>query len=293
MRLFSNILEIEKEVEVFNFKGVDVIPFQLLNKENLRLETYDKLTQMNLSSASEISNLGSVNTINVRNLSDYYLILHDGEILEGAKQNRCLSKTSLIKPYSDKEIEVFCVEKGRWNYSSRYFRHSNHRISPKMRSRKNSNYGLNVQTDLQDIIWNEVDEISKKNNKHSPTKDFCSVIENINISELEELKKGLFKKKYNGLIVKGIENDFIEIFYNFSIYKNQVNKSLNSLSYNLLLREKNKDNYSVYIQTLKDSLWKREFQKDNIEAFITNQNNQFGRCIFYNKQLLHLIYHLN
>ena len=33
MRLFSNILEIEKEVEVFNFKGVDVIPFQLLNKE--------------------------------------------------------------------------------------------------------------------------------------------------------------------------------------------------------------------------------------------------------------------
>ena len=162
-----------------------------------------------------------------------------------------------------------------------------------MRSRKNSNYGLNVQTDLQDIIWNEVDEISKKNNKHSPTKDFCSVIENINISELEELKKGLFKKKYNGLIVKGIENDFIEIFYNFSIYKNQVNKSLNSLSYNLLLREQNKDNYSVYIQTLKDSLWKREFQKDNIEAFITNQNNQFGRCIFYNKQLLHLIYHLN
>ena len=153
MRLFSNILEIEKEVEVFNFKGVNIIPFQLLNTGNLRVETYDKLTQVNLSSASEISNSGSVNTIKVKNLSDYYLILHDGEILEGAKQNRCLSKTSLIEPNSDEEIEVFCVEKGRWNYSSRYFRHSNHKISPKMRSRKNSNYGLNVQTDLQGVLY--------------------------------------------------------------------------------------------------------------------------------------------
>ena len=71
MRLFSNILEIEKEVEVFNFKGVNIIPFQLLNTGNLRLETYDKLTQMNLSYASEISNSGSVNTIKVKNSSDY------------------------------------------------------------------------------------------------------------------------------------------------------------------------------------------------------------------------------
>ena len=33
----------------------------------------------------------------------------------------------------------------------------------------------------------------QKNNKHSSTNDFCSVIENININELDELKKSLLK----------------------------------------------------------------------------------------------------
>ena len=93
--------------------------------------------------------------------------------------------------------------------------------------------------------------------------------------------------------MKGIENDFIEIFYNFSIYKNQVNKSLNSLSFDLSLSKQNKDNYNFYLKKLKDSTWEKEFKKDNIETFITKQNNQSGRCIFYDRQLLHLIFHLN
>ena len=61
--------------------------------------------------------------------------------------------------------------------------------------------------------------------------------------------------------MKGIENDFIEIFYNFSIYKNQVNKSLNSLSFDLSLSKQNKDNYNFYLKNLKIQPGKKNLKK--------------------------------
>ena len=154
MKLFSNIFLADKKAKFIDFKGVNLIPLQLLNTGNLKVEIYDKLNKKNMAKASEVSNSGEVNLINVENLSKFNLVLHDGEILKGAKQNRCISKTVIVKPNSNLDVEVFCVEQGRWNDSSRFFRNSNCKISPKMMSMKNSNYDKNSCEDVQNMIWN-------------------------------------------------------------------------------------------------------------------------------------------
>lgn len=56
------------------------------------------------------------------NHSESLLLLVEGQELIGAKQNRVLNTTVLIKPKSKVTIPVSCVEAGRWHFQSREMR---------------------------------------------------------------------------------------------------------------------------------------------------------------------------
>jgi len=48
--------------------------------------------------------------------SDRPILLLDGEELVGAKQNRVLNTTILLREKAETNIQVSCVEQGRWSY---------------------------------------------------------------------------------------------------------------------------------------------------------------------------------
>ena len=52
-------------------------------------------------------------------------MLHDGEIIVGAKQNRTIDKSIILNSNEIQNVDVLCVEKVRWNYnSSEFYQHS-------------------------------------------------------------------------------------------------------------------------------------------------------------------------
>jgi hypothetical protein len=58
----------------------------------------------------------SVNRLRVRNVSDHHLFLMAGEMILGGKQNRTIAVDVILPPRSGFiDIEVYCVEQGRWD----------------------------------------------------------------------------------------------------------------------------------------------------------------------------------
>ena len=67
----------------------------------------------------EVSEGGSVPLLAVLNKANESILVPEGEILVGGKQNRVVNLTVLVAVGKRFEVPVSCVEQGRWSYASR------------------------------------------------------------------------------------------------------------------------------------------------------------------------------
>ena len=81
----------------------------------------------------EISESGSVPTLQVTNKGKHRVLFLEGEELRGAKQNRVLNTSVLIGAMTTATIPVSCVEQGRWRFRTKHFTPSDSYSSSKLR----------------------------------------------------------------------------------------------------------------------------------------------------------------
>jgi hypothetical protein len=123
---------------------------------------------------TEVSAAGSVPELLVKNRSKTPVLLLDGEELAGAKQNRVLNTTILLKELSESRIPVSCTEQGRWSYASPSFGESGNVMAQKLRAMKSRSVSRSLeasgsfQSD-QAEVWHEIAELQLKACCHSPT----------------------------------------------------------------------------------------------------------------------------
>lgn len=84
---------------------------------------------------TEISERGSVPQVLVFNDGHEPVLIIDGEELIGAKQNRILNTSVLLKERSRTVVPVSCTEQRRWAYNSAEFAASNTVLERRIRSR--------------------------------------------------------------------------------------------------------------------------------------------------------------
>ena len=287
MQIFKHLLIDKTKLQILRFGDCHFVPLEFPNDNDLKLEVFDNLLLKNLAEAREIHESGDVSKINVLNKSNDFLILHDGEIITGAKQNRTVDKTVILQSRQSQNIDVLCVEKGRWHSTGSTFSSHNAKLGMNIRYSKEL-YNENKQN----TVWSEIDKLYQNHNTVSPTSDLCSLQEEINIDKSfnTEFKSKVFNKVYNGIIVKSPTISFIEIFYDYYIFENQISKSLNSL---LNFQENNENsnlNLDESLNNLKQSIWLKE-SKDTNESSMSYSCSTKGRAVFYNHKLVHLIYY--
>jgi hypothetical protein len=108
----------------------------------------------------EVCESGSVPSLAVTNKTDRPLLIPEGEILIGAKQNRVVNITVLVAAGVKFVMPVSCVEAGRWRYQSRHFESKFYAL-PSLRNKKikavqrNRAAGGHAESD-QGEVWDEV-----------------------------------------------------------------------------------------------------------------------------------------
>jgi len=168
--------------EVQSFKNMQVIPLFTEGEGGPVYLTLKEALEKRLLVVTEVSAQASVPELKVINNADVSVLLLDGEELAGAKQNRVLNTSILVKEKSELIVPVSCTEQGRWSYQTDEFFNSENIMSFKIRGKKAANVTDSLKESGsyhsdQGAIWENIEEMSESAGVHSPTGAMKDVFE--------------------------------------------------------------------------------------------------------------------
>lgn len=161
--------------KVQEFDKMAVLPLINPDEGGAVYLTLKEALDMDLLTITEVSDSGSVPELKAINKSELPVLILDGEELVGAKQNRVLNATILLKGDSETILPVSCTEEGRWSYKSPRFRDSGSVLSHSFRSSKRGSVSNSLRfadsyTSDQRSIWNGIRETLDSESCESPTR---------------------------------------------------------------------------------------------------------------------------
>ncbi|MEI7635748.1 MAG: DUF6569 family protein [Syntrophus sp. (in: bacteria)] len=193
------------------------------------VKTLDEALKSGSLSVTEASESGNVNRLHVVNKSKSFVFIMAGEILAGAKQDRILQSDVLIPPESGKvTVEAFCVEHGRWQYSSKGFYSMGQSANIGTR-------GAARQYRDQSQVWQKVAETNKAMAATAPTGSLAKSFDSPKYAAQKDEYKAKFKEitsrypEMTGAIVL-IKGKVLaaDLFSNHRIFQNLWEKLLDS-----------------------------------------------------------------
>lgn len=123
---------------------------------------------------------GTVQELTATNRASRPVILFEGDVLLGAKQNRMVAHTVVIVPGATIVVPVGCVERGRWAWRTQAFGSSGRMAEAALRRSAKVSLsaarGTSGRAALdQQALWAEVDVALAGSGVHSPTSDYVEV----------------------------------------------------------------------------------------------------------------------
>ena len=190
---------------------------------------------------SELDGGASVPELSIINEGGDCVLLVDGEELIGAKQNRVLNTTIIVRPMSQLSIPVSCTEHGRWFYRSHDFADSG--VVLPFRTRYNKK--LSVDSELkssgayrsnQRQVWEDITQMSLIADESSPTDAMRDLYES-RMSSLEQYTDALQPvpgQKGMAVLISG-EVAGMEVFSREAAFRSLAPKLIKSYAMDVLL----------------------------------------------------------
>ena len=150
--------------------------------------------EQGVATVEEVDEDGDVPNLSVTNNGERPVLILEGDILVGAKQNRVVNVTVLVDARSQFTVPVSCVEQGRWEYRSRQF-DSRYCAPPSLRSKQmravheNRARGGTSESN-QSEVWDEVSQGLDDLNTHSPTSSLTDGFDAAK-EEMQQYREGL------------------------------------------------------------------------------------------------------
>lgn len=164
------------------FRNMGVLPLICTLDHSPEYMTLKEALEKQNLKIGEVSESGSVPELKVANTGEIPVLLLDGEEVVGAKQNRVLNTSILLKGKSETAIPVSCTEQRRWAYTSRESRDSETVMSSKIRRVKAQTVSDSLEKSEeyrsdQRTVWTEIDKMAEKADVRSETGAMRNVFE--------------------------------------------------------------------------------------------------------------------
>ena len=188
------------------YKNMSVFPLSTSFDGGPDYTTLKDALEKALLNVTEVSSGGSVPELKVINAAEIAVLLLDGEELAGAKQNRVLNTTILIKEKSETVIPVSCTEQRRWSYVSKAFHDSDTVMSPKLRVEKARTVSTSLRStgqyrSDQGTVWRSINEMAAKAGTVSETGAMKDTFEQKTAELAEYLAAFPYVRSQKGLLV--------------------------------------------------------------------------------------------
>jgi hypothetical protein len=162
--------------------ALTVFPLLGADKPGPRYLTLDEALAKNLAEITEISAEGRVPELFFENKGDDPILLVDGEQLIGAKQNRVLNLTILVRPKSRITIPVSCVEQGRWSSSRSNFTSADHAMFATAKAHKAEQVSASMRAtgkraSDQSAVWRDIEARLHSLRAAAPTRAMSAAYE--------------------------------------------------------------------------------------------------------------------
>ena len=238
--------------EVQNHLNMQVIPLFSEQKETITYLTLKEALEKRLLTIKEISEWGSVPELKVTNMANVPVLLLDGEELAGAKQNRILNTTILVKARAEVKIPVSCTERGRWTYRTREFYDSGTVSHSSLRAAKASSVNVSLKNSgtyksNQGEVWEKVDRLSSATNVRSATGAMRDVFEGKRETLEDYLKDFHYVPNQKGIFVL-VDGEIAgwDILSSAAAFENLYKKLIKSYAMEALIKNRNKITLSRY-----------------------------------------------
>lgn len=164
------------------YRNMAVFPLFTSMNHGPEYLTLKEALALGVLTVTEVSEGGSVPQLKAVNKGDLPILLLDGEELAGAKQNRVLNTTILLREHSETVIPVSCTEQGRWSYKSHEFEDSDVVMAQTLRYKNIRSVAYNLRSSRefrgdQAEVWDHVEEMQNDAGVHSSTSAMKDVYE--------------------------------------------------------------------------------------------------------------------
>jgi hypothetical protein len=122
---------------------------------------------------------GDVSRVILNNLSDKNIFILSGEVISGCKQDRIISGDRIIQAKQRNiDLDVFCVESGRWNYESNDFYTKENIGTATLREK-----AQRKSAESQDEIWGEIARVNAENKVESESDAYQDIYDQKDIKK--------------------------------------------------------------------------------------------------------------
>jgi len=249
---------------------------------NGKVISFSDAMQKHKITVKEVTDGGpDVSTLMIKNRSNDNVMLMSGEMLQGGKQDRAFGETTIIPKGRRKNyVQVFCVEKGRWDDKAKSFKHAG---TADARVRKQIDVSKR-----QSKVWKQIDEELAEKNKKNQSSAYLKAYNDSFYFDSSYLHYFIEKMKssdsaYAGFIaITGNRIITADIFAGSDLclaaYIENIKSYVHSLNPSDGIPSKTKDEIKTFTDKfLKDKATQKKYLSAN------------GRMYYYNNQVIHLI----